>query len=355
MPSPSPAPGAVCGCEVPGEKFCNYDYGHTGFCEACVGSTDILQTNLGCEDRGLPAAGAADCRKWCHAASPSPQPWPTPTLCLAETYGLASLAPIASDDACQLWLDAGHNCDTTWDDVCATENPYGAEHNSSPVSNLDCAQCGGGGGESGSGEVGSGSGSTAAPAPATCTDTDNGAMNRMGMSCASMPPSFWAMCTWLDDDDFTASAMCCMCGGGSTAAPAAATSPSPPPPSPPPPSPPTSTPLPLVQSSTGTCVLQGDCVCSSNYPGGACAATSTADGQYGNDEACEITFSGPVTLEVHLFDTESCCDAATVDSVQYKGTAGPDGVTASSLSFSSDSSVGGSGFKICFAPAQGQG
>jgi len=121
-----------------------------------------------------------------------------------------------------------------------------------------------------------------------------------------------------------------------------------------PPLPPPPPPL-LVQSSTGACVLQGDCVCSSNYPGGACAATSTADGQYGNDEACEITFAGPVTLEVHLFDTESCCDAATVDSVQYKGTAGPNGVTASSLSFSSDSSVGGSGFKICFAPAQGQG
>merc|ERR1712166_774295 len=97
---------------------------------------------------------------------------------------------------------------------------------------------------------------------------------------------------------------------------------------------------PLVQSSTGACVLQGDCVCSSNYPGGACAATSTADGQYGNDEACEVTFSGPVTLEVHHFSIEWCeyevCDPVTVDGVQYTGTDGPDGVTASSLSFASD-------------------
>jgi len=116
---------------------------------------------------------------------------------------------------------------------------------------------------------------------------------------------------------------------------------------------------PLVQSSTGACVLQGDCVCSSNYPGGACAATSTADGQYGNDEACEVTFSGPVVLEVHLFDTEWCqyeaCDPVTVNGVQYRGTDGPDGVTASSLSFASDGGVGASGFKICFVPAQGQG
>ena len=110
---------------------------------------------------------------------------------------------------------------------------------------------------------------------------------------------------------------------------------------------------PLVQSSTGACVLQGDCVCSSNYPGGACAATSTADGQYGNDEACEVTFSGPVVLEVHLFDTEWCqyeaCDPVTVNGVQYRGTDGPDGVTASSLSFASDGGTGASGFKICFA------
>jgi len=94
-------------------------------------------------------------------------------------------------------------------------------------------------------------------------------------------------------------------------------------------------------------------VCSSNYPGGACAATSTAEGQYGNDEACEVTFSAHVTLEVHHFDTEWCeyeaCDPVTVNGVQYRGTNGPDGVTASSLSFASDGGTGASGFKICFA------
>ena len=58
-------------------------------------------------------------------------PPPTPLICLAETYALTSLAPI-SNDAYQLWLDAGYTCDTKWDAVCATDNAYGAEHNSAP-------------------------------------------------------------------------------------------------------------------------------------------------------------------------------------------------------------------------------
>ena len=130
---------------------------------------------------------------------------------------------------------------------------------------------------------------------------------------------------------------------GCSAIAAATDSPSPPPPSPSPP------PLALVQSSTGPCVQQGDCVCSSNYPGGACSATSTSAGQYSNNQACQVTFSSPVMLQVHFFSTESCCDKVTVKGVQYKGAAGPDGMTTSSLSWSSDHSVVGGGFKICFA------
>ena len=72
----------------------------------------------------------------CDAESPTTG---SADLCLAETY-----VSLASDDAiCQLWLDAGHNCDTSWDNVCANENPNGAEYNSSPLSDLDCGQCGG--------------------------------------------------------------------------------------------------------------------------------------------------------------------------------------------------------------------
>ena len=129
-------------------------------------------------------------------------------------------------------------------------------------------------------------------------------------------------------------------------------SPSPPLPPATPPSPPLAPTR--VLSAIGPCVQQGDCVCSSNYAGGACVATGTPNGQYGSEEECEVTFSSPVLLQVHLFGTESCCDGVAVNGVEYKGTAGPDGVTTSSLKWTSDGSVGGSGFKICLAPPASQ-
>ena len=53
----------VCNCEVIGESFCNYDYGDSGSCENCA---DIPGGTLsGCDQWGLPDAGAADCHKWC--------------------------------------------------------------------------------------------------------------------------------------------------------------------------------------------------------------------------------------------------------------------------------------------------
>ena len=53
----------ICGCEVIGESFCNYDYGVSGSCETCA---DIPGGTLsGCDQWGLPDAGAADCHKWC--------------------------------------------------------------------------------------------------------------------------------------------------------------------------------------------------------------------------------------------------------------------------------------------------
>jgi hypothetical protein len=51
----------VCGCEVTGEAFCNYDSGATGACESC---SDVPTIDA-CSAMGLPAAGAADCALWC--------------------------------------------------------------------------------------------------------------------------------------------------------------------------------------------------------------------------------------------------------------------------------------------------
>ena len=111
----------------------------------------------------------------------------------------------------------------------------------------------------------------------------------------------------------------------------------------------------LEGTSTGPCVLDltTSCVCSSNFAAaGACAATSTTNGfQYSSNERCQVTFAQHVLLQVHLFDTESCCDKLTVDpsaaGIDYSGTDGPDGV-ASALSWSSDGSDVRDGFKICF-------
>ena len=107
----------------------------------------------------------------------------------------------------------------------------------------------------------------------------------------------------------------------------------------------------LIQSSTGPCVVQGNCVCSSNYEGAECGAIpGPGITQYANSEVCEVTFSKSATLHVHHFETESCCDKLTVGGISYVGTAGPaNGVSASSLSWASDSSVQGQGWKICLS------
>ena len=84
----------------------------------------------------------------------------TPLLCQAATYaedttGYAGPYPygsyddvlvwnvfvLANDAICQLWLDAGHNCSTKWEDVCATAHPEGAASNSKTVSTVGCSQC----------------------------------------------------------------------------------------------------------------------------------------------------------------------------------------------------------------------
>ena len=82
----------------------------------------------------------------------------------------------------------------------------------------------------------------------------------------------------------------------------------------------------LVQSFTGPCVVNGDCVCSSNFQAARCAATSDASRRYGNGEACNVTFSQPVALHVHLFNTEKKSDILFADGTRFSGTQGPNGV-----------------------------
>jgi hypothetical protein len=50
----------VCGCEVVGATFCNFDEDRR-FCESCDAHCELST----CYDDGLPLLGAADCSKWC--------------------------------------------------------------------------------------------------------------------------------------------------------------------------------------------------------------------------------------------------------------------------------------------------
>ena len=56
-----PSSATPCGCEVDGEKFCNFDDGDNGFCEDCSN----YEKDGDCFDDGLPTAGAIDCVQRC--------------------------------------------------------------------------------------------------------------------------------------------------------------------------------------------------------------------------------------------------------------------------------------------------
>merc|ERR1719282_2182487 len=110
--------------------------------------------------------------------------------------------------------------------------------------------------------------------------------------------------------------------------------------------PPTTTPVPTpapppgtweVTSGTG-CTKVGNCIQSSNHPA-----------SYGNDEECTIN-AYEVDLTVEAFSTESGYDILTVGGTRYSGTSGPpSGSFSGAISWSSDYSVGSSGWKLCKA------
>jgi hypothetical protein len=64
MFSSAPVDGETdCGCTT--GKFCTYDHGETGICEACLDSADE------CERDGIPAKGVQDCKDRCHGGGSS--------------------------------------------------------------------------------------------------------------------------------------------------------------------------------------------------------------------------------------------------------------------------------------------
>ena len=121
-------------------------------------------------------------------------------------------------------------------------------------------------------------------------------------------------------------------------------------------SPPTLLPPPPPVSSTGPCKTYGNCACSSNYDA---SCTFYSGSKYKNNEECTVNFSSAVLtswgfsiptfslLFSPAFSTETAYDKVTVNGVQYSGSMGPNGVVASSMTWSSDGSVVRGGWKIC--------
>merc|ERR1719429_250093 len=110
---------------------------------------------------------------------------------------------------------------------------------------------------------------------------------------------------------------------------------------PPTPSPPTPAPPPsgtfVVTAGTG-CTTTGNCIQSKNHPS-----------NYGNSEGCTIS-AWDVALTVDAFNTERRYDFLNVVGVDYSGTSGPSSGTYSGvISWSTDSSVTKSGWKLCKA------
>ena len=118
-----------------------------------------------------------------------------------------------------------------------------------------------------------------------------------------------------------------------------------------PPSPPVDTSL---ITATGGCVVNENCVCTSNLPGSECNAQYGENAQhwYTHNQHCEIDFGQSVMLEVYLYRLKYG-DPVVVNGVTYRSewpdylpSAGPDGVVTSSMTWSSDGSGNMEGFKI---------
>lgn len=92
------------------------------------------------------------------------------------------------------------------------------------------------------------------------------------------------------------------------------------------------------QVASGLCSIDASgCATSPGYPT-----------QYGNSQACSITVTSAFTVGATSFSTEPRYDTLRINSVDYSGTAGPQGVVASgTITWTSDSTVTAAGWRLC--------
>jgi subtilisin family serine protease len=108
--------------------------------------------------------------------------------------------------------------------------------------------------------------------------------------------------------------------------------------------PPTPTPQPTPAPPPGNWVVTG----SGCAEDGACVSSLNHPANYGNNQVCQVTLYGDVSISVDAFNTESRYDYLTIGGTRYSGTSGPSsGVYSGVITWSSDYSVTRSGWKLC--------
>jgi len=108
--------------------------------------------------------------------------------------------------------------------------------------------------------------------------------------------------------------------------------------------PPTPTPQPTPAPPPGNWVVTG----SGCAEDGACVSSLNHPANYGNNQVCQVTLYGDVSISVDAFNTESRYDYLTMGGTRYSGTSGPSsGVYSGVITWSSDYSVTRSGWKLC--------
>jgi hypothetical protein len=91
---------------------------------------------------------------------------------------------------------------------------------------------------------------------------------------------------------------------------------------------------PILVSSTGPCKASGSLGTAHALPTTTIpAAPIPATTPVSCDDECTVTFSPSAVLTSSAVSTESCCDKLTVNGVQYSGSAGPNDVAASSMTW----------------------
>jgi hypothetical protein len=88
--------------------------------------------------------------------------------------------------------------------------------------------------------------------------------------------------------------------------------------------------------NSGPCIVTNGCVQSPNYPSA-----------YGDSQNCSFSVAASREIIAESFQTESSYDWLTVSGVHYSGIDAPSGTVAEDIFWTSDSTIGSKGWRLC--------